>query len=231
VNVHRFDAYSLQARVSPVLLAVAPLLSVCLFAPRIGTAYASIPVVFVVAAGLLAEEITRHLGKNLERRLAREWDGLPTVRQLRIRGAGSTHLRDRRRREVATLSNETLPDQGEELANPDEADQRYDDAVRRCLVILKARSPKSMLADENARYGFRRNLLAVKPITFVVMGLSIGLNIWLAIDARDAAGFWIVSAVIAIDALLWLTFVNKRWVRAQAETLAQRFFLSISSGS
>lgn len=229
--MHRFDAYSLQARISPVLLAVAPLLSVCLFAPRIGTAYAAIPVVFVVAAALLAEEITRQLGKNLELRLATAWDGLPTVRALSFRSSGSTHLRDRRRHEVGDLSNETLPSHDEELANPADADQRYDDAVRRCLVVLKARSPKSMLADENARYGFRRNLLALKPIAFTVMVLSLGTSIWLATSANDLAGFWIVALVIAIDALLWIIFVRKGWVRAQADTLAQRFFLSIGSDS
>lgn len=227
--MHRFDAYSLQARIAPVLLAVAPLLSVCLFAPRIATAYAAIPVLFVVAAALLAEEITRQLGKNLEMRLAKDWDGLPTVRALRHRSTDSTHVRDRRRREVSDLAEETLPSQYEELADPGEADQRYDDAVRRCLVVLKSKSPKSMLADENARYGFRRNLLALKPVAFLLMALSLGANLWLSIIAKDLAGFWIVAVVIALDALLWVVFVKKDWVRAQADTLAQRFFLSINS--
>lgn len=223
----KFDSYSLRARIAPVLLAVLPTLTLCLFVPEFGTIFAAIPGLFIAAGGIFAEEIVRFLGKRLEARLALEWDGLPTVRALRHRDSSNQDLRKKRRHEVAAITRSSFPSRRDEEANPQSADELYDDAVRRCLAIARRQQPKSLLSDENARYGFRRNTLALKGIALTVIALTLASDIGLATHEGSGTKAAICVVLLVLDAALWIAFVRREWVRAQAETLSQRFFLTV----
>jgi hypothetical protein len=182
-----------------------------------------------VATGLFAEEIVRFMGKGLEVSLAAEWGGLPTVRALRHSDSGNDVLRKQRRREIAELTNSALPTRKEEQANPVAADERYDDAVRRCFTIARGRQPKSLLSEENAHYGFRRNMLALRVTALVVIVIVLGADIWLGHLEGSFSKLVVCGILLVLDAALWCTFVRRAWVKVQAETLSQRFFLTIGT--
>jgi drug/metabolite transporter superfamily protein YnfA len=225
----RFDTYSQRARIAPVLLVVLPLLTICLFAPKIGAQYSAIPIIFVVAAAVFAEEIVRFAGKGLESKLAERWDGMPTVRALRYGNGDEGSLRDRRRREVIHLSGVELPNEIDERSDPKGADQIYDDAIRRCLSIVRRRQPKSMLGDENARYGFRRNMLGVKPLALGVIVIVVGADLWLGLHEKAFGSLLISGGLLVADSLAWTVVVTRSWVREQSITFAQRFFITIGT--
>lgn len=225
-----FDEYSRKARIAPVLLAVLPLVSLCYYLPQIAATLVAIPLLFVAAVGLLAEQITRYFGKAVERRLAAKWKGLPTVRGLRYGAEIPAAVLKLRRRDVERIAHLTLPSRRDEQRDPTNSDIRYDDAVRRCLPKLdKDKHP--LLFAENMGYGFRRNVCGLKPAALVIVTGSLALNLYLA--ARS--GIVVSPVPIALTGLLvfvaatWLLVVRERWVREQAETFAERFYVSIAA--
>lgn len=210
-----------------MLVASIPVLSVAWYAPQIGTAIAALPVIFVAAMGLLAEQIVRQLGKNLEQRLARSWDGLPTVKALRFRDSGDARILNQRRHDVARVSGIKLPSKNEERTDPAGADRIYDLAVRRALHELRSLPTSALLREENIQYGFRRNLLALKPYALVLAALSIGLDAWFSHLSGDYSSLFIFAGLGLTYALIWLIVVQKKWMEAQAETFSDRFFLTV----
>lgn len=230
MNPH-FDAYSIRARIGPVLVASVPILSILWYAPQVGTAVAALPVIFIVAMGLLAEQIVRQLGKNLEERLAKSWGGLPTVRALRFSDSTNTQILAQRRDAVTRVSGVKLPSKRDERADPIGADGVYDVAVRRALHELRSRPTSSLLREENIQYGFRRNLLALKPYALVVVVVSLALDAWFSHLGDDTASFVIFAGLQTIYVVVWLTLVRPKWLKAQADTFSDRFFLTAGSKS
>jgi hypothetical protein len=225
----RLDAYSMRARIGPVLVASAPVLSVVWYAPQIGVAVGALPVIFVVAMGLLAEQIARQLGKDLERRLAKSWGGLPTVRALRFVDSTNMQILAQRRDDVARMSAIRLPSKRDERTDPMGTDRVYDMAVRRALHEVRSRPTSALLREENIQYGFRRNLLALKPYALVLLVASLGLDAWFSHLSGDPASLVIFAALSAIYAGIWLIVVREGWLKAQAETFSDRFFLTVGS--
>lgn len=225
-----FDEYSRKARIAPVLLAVLPLISLCYYLPQIAATLVAIPLLFVAAVGLLAEQITRYFGKSVERRLATKWKGLPTVRGLRHRAEVPKAVLKIRRRDVEKIARLTLPSQRDEQRDPTNSDIRYDDAVRRCLPKLHKEKHRLLFA-ENVSYGFRRNLYGLKPAALVIVAVSLVLNLYLAAYSGILASpiSIMLAVLLVLVAAAWLLVVRERWVREQAETYAERFFFSIAA--
>lgn len=82
---------------------------------------------------------------------------------------------------AATRAPVLLPTEAQEIAAPNDADHAYRSATRR-LIELRRGKTFQMVEDENASYGFRRNLFGLKAVAIAVAGLSAiatGL-VWLA---------------------------------------------------
>jgi hypothetical protein len=77
--------------------------------------------------------------------------------------------------------------------------------------------------DENIQYGFRRNLLGLKPIgLFLVVAVAITAAIVAAVNFHPAD-----AVALGIDLLVglgWVAEVNRGWVRQAADTYAERLF-------
>lgn len=229
------DRYILNARVLPMLVVTFPLVL---------AAYPWLPADAFAKDGLWATSIKwattgassaflatvlsfvpRGFGTRLEERLWQEWAGAPATAYLRY---AHPELDDRQTEKlhakIAKLDPSLhVPLRAEEEANPAAADQCYESMVR----MLRARTwgPKNypMLFDENLSYGFRRNLLGIRPIGILacLIGMGSGMAaIWMGHDA------WLVAALsAAVGAFILANTPGD--VKRQAERYARRLFMTV----
>jgi hypothetical protein len=182
------NRYWLVARVYPALLAFAPVLwSALILFPKLvsdvrkGAASA-------VAVGCilyLLSSLARFRGKIAERKLLKVWGGWPTTLFLRHRdNTIDPRTKARYHAALAALASDVcLPTADQETADPTEADYAYHSATKR-LIELRRGKTYQMVEDENASYGFRRNLFGLKTLVLCVAFVSLiltGLLWWATI--------------------------------------------------
>jgi hypothetical protein len=223
----KFDTYTYRARVMPALIAVLPLVLLALFAalsPLIG----AIPGLAGVGLAYLFAEVVRERGLALEERLKLSWGGLPTTRMLRFGAHAPGAALTARRAAVEVVTRQVLPSRSIEEATPSEADEAIEQIVRLGIArVRQTTTEAALLQHENVAYGFRRNLLALKPFGLATTGASLIFSL--------AALAWepvISSVVIFVDVALglaWLLVVRRSWVLKQAEKYAVRFFVAMSA--
>jgi len=121
-----------------------------------------------------------------------------------------------------------VPTEREEAADPSGADEVYELAVEILHSRVRDRPQGTLVRIESYNYGFRRNLLGLRPLGLAsVTGSLLIVAALLALDAAGAASINLASAVLVgiVDVLLlwlWLAVVNKRWVEEAAWAYAER---------
>lgn len=233
-----FDSYGRQARLFPGLLTIfPPLLAVLAWFPwLIVSSVAGTLLTIATSCGLLYAlgSWARTKGRRIEPKLRREWGGWPTTILLRHTSELDTHTRRRYHEYLAAaLPKLSFPTAEQEAKNPSEATDVYDSAV----IWLKERTRDKecwMVNRENAQYGFRRNLLGLKPdgITFCLLTLFASLVAVIS-DNPSVVGplqsynwrgeiqiltglgpaVWAALAVNTLAVLVWVFVVTKAWVR------------------
>jgi hypothetical protein len=237
-----FDPYSRQARLYPALLTILPAtVTVLAWFPNLSLA--SIGGVLVTLAGscgllFLLADTARTRGKEIEPKLLRLWGGWPTTIWLRYSDAHLPRLvKDRYHAFLSERANSgKLPTADEEKKDPSAADEVYDAAV---FWLREQTRGDPLVEKENATYGFRRNLLGLKP-----MGLPVGLAAllgsvvatvlfgktfrtgWspdvLSAIAKHTSPALIGAMTFALLACVgWLTVVRSKWVRAAGDQYAR----------
>lgn len=237
------DRYDRKARLKPALLCGLPLAaSVVLLVPEFGAIWGSIGVVVIYCGGsILLIQIGRDLGKALEERLYQSWGGKPSAAMLRHTDCRLPKpTKDRYR----TFLNSTVPGLAlaspqEEEENPEQADAGYDSANRWLLERTRDHTRFALLFTENMNYGFRRNLLALKPIALGMNAIALVLLVYMAVaswtgqlsDSISALSLeWWASAIItAGHMLLFVTYIRADWVRMTAEMYAQQLLAACDS--
>lgn len=219
-----FDDYSLRARVYPALLTSLPAVTTALLLwPDPG--WEALSSVLVAAGGaFFLANFVRSRGKRLERRLILEWGGLPSTHMLRHREVANLIEFERRRRGLERVYGQSLPTPAEERESPDRADAHYV-AATRALIARVPDNPKSYprVHEENIQYGFRRNLLALKPIGLVITGSLIVADVVVAlVDFHTAAA--VAMGINVLVLLAWLAVVNRGWVQEVGQSYAERLF-------
>ncbi len=237
------DRYDRKTRLRPALLCGFPLFaSVFLLIPEFGAIWNSIGVVVIYCGGsILLIQVGRDLGKSLERRLYQSWGGKPSVAMLRhIDGRLPKPTKDRYRRFLrVAVPGLALASRQEEKANPEEADAGYDSASRWLLEHTRDQTRFDLLFAENMNYGFRRNLLALKPIALGIDAVALMLMIGMAVAswtdqlASTLAALsleWWTSVVITTGhMLLFVAYIRADWMRMAAETYAQQLLAACDS--
>jgi hypothetical protein len=108
--------------------------------------------------------LARARGKLAETKLLMAWGGWPTTIMLRHRDSSIDPVtKSRYHHALATMLGRPMPTAIEESANTDGADDIYRSATK---LLIEARRGHAfqMIEDENASYGFRRNLFGLKSI-------------------------------------------------------------------
>ena len=237
------DRYDRKARLTPALLCGLPLVaSVILLIPEFGAIWGSIGVMVVYCGGsILLIQIGRDLGKTLEARLYQSWGGKPSAAMLRHSdGRLPKPTRDRYRNFLSSnVPGLALATAHEEATNPDQADAGYDSANRWLLEHTRDHARFNLLFSENINYGFRRNLLGLKPIALAIDAVALMLLIGMTISSwtdqfvstlSALSPVWWASLVItAGHTLLFVAYIRDDWVRMAAETYAQQLLAACDS--
>jgi hypothetical protein len=223
----KFDTYTFRARVMPAVITVLPMLllgSLAVAAPIVGL----VPAVGAVAIAVWFAEVVRQRGLALEQRLKRAWGGFPTTAMVRFKGHAGDGRLVGRRAALELVTAQVLPNRSAEDADGEAADAEIERVVR--IGIARVREvtvESSLLQQENTSYGFRRNLLALKPVGLVAVGVSI-VGAVVGGSGEPTVLIFIVGADILIG-LFWLAAVTKGWVHEQAKKYAERFFVAIET--
>lgn len=234
-----FDSYSRQARLFPGLLTIfPPLLAILAWFPWLilSSVMASL-LTLAMSCGLLygLASYTRTKGRRVEAKLIKKWGGWPSTLLLRHSSSLDTYTRKRYHDFLeAALPSMVFPGPEQEKYHPKEADDVYASAVK--WLIERTRSSKDfpMLFRENVQYGFRRNLLGLKPmaiflcimtcaVSFLAVTYSSDniINALKSLDWRaaivilDGYGAAVISAVVInlVAVPVWIFLVTKKWVQ------------------
>lgn len=188
----------------------------------------------VGAAGFLLCTFVRDAGRKAQIHLWREWGGSPTLQRLRFRESAAPDRVARLHARLQPLVSAPLPTEGEEAANPERADERYDEAIAELRQLTRAGESYKVLAAENADYGFRRNLYGIRPFGLAVAGTSAALALLLLIVSagtfEERAIRWGPGLIFGLGAVvLFAWIVQPAWVRLAAERYADRLFEATGS--
>jgi hypothetical protein len=221
------DTYTRKARFLPALVLTVPVaLAVLAWFPTDlkGLNLLATGVVWYVGASL-STELARDRGKALEPKLFKKWGGKPTTRMLRHRHAPNKALLERQHRALeALMKNISLPTAAEEKANPAGADDIYDACT--AFLITRTRDVKqhALIFAENCNYGFRRNVLGLKPIGLVLSLVgAVAAGCKIVLDARSGTVSPLPVASTLFCLLLfagWVFWFRPDWVKICANAYA-----------
>ena len=163
-----FDRYNRQARISPALLLLLPILfTACSVFPQlIISDYVKTLALISVSFGVLyfLSSVCRSAGKKKEVELIAEWGGYPTTIILRHQ---DNSLNNYVKSRYHNFLNQNVPDINlptisEESNNPQLADEIYSSSIDWLKEQRRDKDKYNLLYEELIQYGFRRNLLGIK---------------------------------------------------------------------
>jgi len=242
-----FDSYSRQARLFPGLLTLFPIiLTAIAWFPRLVTSsWGATLVTIGTSCGLLygLSVLSRSRGKKVEKRLLAKWGGWPTTLWLRHRDENlPPPVRARYHAFFArSVPLFVTPTEQQEIADPKATDQAYGSAVKWLQERCRGKA-FPLVEKENAEYGFRRNLLGLKPIglsaCLAALVLSALAIIWRYEPVLPALSSLSMTSVLAAFATVkpaaigaicvdiaaivgWLFIVRDNWVRDAGDQFAR----------
>jgi hypothetical protein len=251
-----FDDYNRKARLSPALLVSLPfaLTALSFFPDDVWSWGGLLGLLSWFGLLKLLAQLARDMGKIKEEELYSAWNGKPTTYFLQHRTAKNKVNLARQHNKLNQLTGQSLPSEQEELADPDLADQIYDTCVQFLLAKTRDHSKFSLIYEENCNYGFRRNLLGMKPLGItiscsgiVILGLQYLSNVqWHQLFENWKAGGLsqfithlqlppyppLSLACLLFNIFLivaWSFWINPDWVKRTAEAYAIRL-LEASEG-
>ena len=232
-----FDDYNRQARVYPALLSLLPLLitTFAWFPDLLISNWSSTLVTLACSCGLLylLATFARTYGKRVEVRLLKAWGGWPTTLWLRHSDANLPSVTKQRYHKtlVKNVPKLTLPSPAQERADPIAADMAYCSATD--WLKERTRDKKfTLVHKENAEYGFRRNMLGVRPFAIFANFFALTVTIaatWYRVSGQSAHSMFehVPPAVLGATLLLlvslffWVSVVRDSWVRQAGDQYAR----------
>lgn len=230
----KLDTYSYRARVLPVYLSLAPIvLLLAVLAPEglklpLGGATA---LVFVPISFFLSQ-VGADFGKRLEKGLWATWGGPPTTRFLRH---GNQEFNDVTRSRIhAKLRGFglTVPTHEDQEIDPRSADQHFEACTEELIRRTRDVQKFPLVFKGLTEYGFRRNLLGLKPLGLLLAIIGLGCSAWSIFNSLANGGdtnpVSIVAGLIIAGLLLsWFVWVTERTVNLSANRYA-RYILEAS---
>lgn len=243
------DSYSRNARLYPTVLAFLPLFwSTYALSPET-LAVKPLP---VVGAGLVLgaivvflTSIARSRGKVVEQQLLASWGTWQTTIILRHRDTTIDSVtKTRYHARLQGLHKELrLPTADDEAKDSPGADAQYRAATTR-LIERRRDAKYKLLHKENESYGFRRNLLGMKPVALMVTALAAALTLAVCVLGftrpddvfvslfSDISTRWPLYASLGADFvyfLFFVIFVRPHYVRQAANEYALALFRTLDA--
>jgi hypothetical protein len=244
-----FDSYNRVARLYPALLAIAPILcsAIVVFPSIVSNVPRSTAAVFGMSClAYFLASIARSRGKKIEEQLLAKWGGWPTTVMLRHRDDRIDRVtKARYHAALAALCPDiSMPLAVDEQNSPSGADDNYRSATKH-LIEMRRGPEYQMLHRENASYGFRRNMLGLKPVALAVAAIAAlvtALGWWTVVSPgptwpsvqASIVTYPYLPVLLAFDAgyfLLWATMINENFVRQAAREYTEALFRTLDSPS
>lgn len=226
----KFDSYSRRARVLPVYLTIAPvaLVLAAVLPDGLNLPLGGAAALVFVPLAFFAGQLGADFGKQLEKRLWREWGGPPTTRFLRHSNREFNKVtRERVHEKLRTLGLH-VPTKDELEKDPCAADEHYESCTEELIRRTRDTSRFPLVFKGLTEYGFRRNLLGLKPFALPVAAVSLmtcGWSILHAWDPLKTPAVAVVAGLLTSGLLLsWCVWVTGKTVRLAADRYA-RFLL------
>jgi hypothetical protein len=234
-----FDEYDRKARLTPGLLAIAPvaILVVTLGLKRYAAVAVASGVVVGAGGAYLLAILVRHFGRIVEPELFASWGGRSTTRFLRLRGDNAQPVeRDLWRAAVQRLTATTLLSAEQELANPALADQTIEVAVNQVLYLGQGDKRNPLVHAENIQYGFERNTWGLRWFGRVI-GLLCTTSLAVVLPVGKIRGSISVASVVAgivIELAItigWFILPSARRVALASDRYARQLFQAVVAES
>lgn len=233
------DPYDRKARLYPALLAMmVPVVAALLIVPAYSNQIINLASIAVVLGGLmLLSSLGRERGKRIESGLFEKWGGIPTT-QLLLRSTSSLdHLTLERYRQFlqARVSGLRFPDVESESADLKHAAAVCESSVKWLREATRDTKKFSLVFAENTNYGFRRNLLGVKPVAMflsIASLFAVGTHAWLVGSGELGSvpvQSWLAGAVAFVGLLFWIFVVTPGFVKTTAFAYATALLAACDS--
>lgn len=230
------DPYDRKARLKPALLALLPLICLCIsLFPEIQSIWSAVGgIVVYCGSTMLLIQFGRNWGKLLEPSLFRSWGGKPSVAMLRH---CDTRLSQDQKNRYRAFLERNVPEL--KLASPEEeekslahADDGYESATAWLLTRTTDHERFKLIFAENINYGFRRNIRGLKPIALIldITVITIFLiwysSLWTGeiFSTLNSIGIYgqITGILVILHLLFFLFFITRDWIRPPAEAYARQ---------
>lgn len=233
------DPYDRKARLYPALLVMlVPVVVLTLVAPVFSSQLAGLASLAVALGGLmLLSSLGREWGKRKEPQLFQEWGGAPTTLMLLRTTTGLDHVTlDRYRRILEDkIAGLTFLDPTVEESQRQKAAAICESAVKWLREATRDSKKFALIFAENTNYGFRRNLLGVRPLAIVMCLLTLlatALHAWMggAGNLSAVSGqSWASAAVACVGIAVWGGVVNVEFVKTTAFAYATALLAACDS--
>lgn len=230
------DTYERKARLTPGLLAFAP---VAFVLATLG--YKRFPAVAIALGVLLAAGgsyalslFVAHVGRRAQNQLWFKWGGSPTTKFLRTREVTTNPIqRDAWRMAIERGTGVTLLSVASEAANPTDADNTIQVAVDQMRSLGQdARFP--LIKAENIQYGFERNLFGFRWIGRLISLTCVAILVGVVIANRSghpktfSDGALVSGAIIDLLFLLaWLLIPSADRAKGAAERYGRQLLQAV----
>ena len=233
------DPYDRKARLYPALLVMlVPVIVATLVVPVFSGQLVGLVSLAIALGGLmLLSSLGREWGKRKEPKLFESWGGTPTTLMLLRETTHLDPLTLERYRKVleGKVPGLQFPDSTSEATDPTKAAAICESAVRWLREATRDTKKFALIFVENTNYGFRRNLLGVKPLALVMCFLTLAATVllaWLSTAGNLSAvtvQSWSSIAVACIGLVVWGFLVNADFVKTTAFTYATALLAACDS--
>ncbi len=222
-----FDTYSLRARLQPAFLALSPIVMALLSIHPAFLEPANVALLFVGAFGtayFIGQVVGDH-GRSQEGQLFKPD---PSTIMLRHKDTEISATRKQRYHKALSEALGTpMPTEAEEGACETLSDKRYDEACAYLRAVSRDVNAFQLLFVDSINYGFRRNLLALKPVALVGSFVSL-LLIFLTcrlgwpVEISNTETPALCASVIILNQGAVAIVVSRDWVQSSAKQYAKR---------
>lgn len=212
------DRYERAARLYPAILSVAPVsATLFLWAPQASALIGGAASVTVTTAlSLLLMRYGRARGRAVQQRLIARNGGLESTVALRHRDRMIASASKERYHRFLRSQGLKIPTAAAEAADSAKADDCYRSAADWLRGRTRDQERFALLHAENRDYGFRRNLLGLKPLGIILMVMALSADAllgWLSMANHERlVAAAVLGAVLTASLAAWLLVVTEAFV-------------------
>ena len=224
------NAYNLRARSLPVYITIMPVIfAMAAILPRgLDLPLAGAAAVVFVSLSYLASQLGADFGKRLEKKLWAKWGGPPTTRFLRHDNQEFNLVTRQKIHQKLSNFDLRIPSTEEQKRDPGLADTHWQASAEFLIRMTRDKRCYPLVFQGLAEYGFRRNLLGLKPIGLpisIACLAACGREVWQTWGSQEVTAVPIAASLLTLGILItWIFWLTESTVYQSANRYA-RFLL------